>query len=115
MVSKREFVSDELEEELDDTGSGARNYLEEFLSTLFEVVVETPRVALVFSASSESFDFDHKNLVRFSMDPPLTFVPNAIERKAIYQIASDWNLQSPREAIEWIFKQGINSVQKGAG
>ena len=111
----REFASDELEGELDDTVSCARNYLEEFLLALFEAVVETPGVALVFSASSESFAFDHKRLVKFRLDPPLTFVPNETERRAIYQIASDRNLQSPREAIEWIFDQGLNNIQKGPG
>ena len=105
----------ELEGELDDTVSCARNYLEEFLLALFEAVVETPGVALVFSASSESFAFNHERLVKFRLDSPLTFVPNETQRRAIYQIASDRNLPSPREAIEWIFDRGLNYIQKGAG
>jgi len=115
----REFASDELAGELEDTVSCARNYLEEFLLALFDAVVETPRVALVFSVSSDaniqqSFVLDHKKMVKFQLDP-LTFVPNETKRRAIYQIASDRNFQSPREAIEWIFDQGLNNIQKGDG
>lgn len=112
-IYSKEFASDELEGGLDDTVSCARNYLEEFLLALFEAVAETPGVALVFSASSESFAFDHKRLVKFQLDPPLTFVPNETERRAVAQIAADRDFQSPREAMEWIFELGLNNVQKG--
>jgi hypothetical protein len=104
------ILIDGLDEQLDDCDSSTRKYLEEFVLTLFEAVVQTPLVSLVFSASSESLDFDHRRLVKFQFDPSLTFVPNATHRKVIYQIASDRNLRNPKEATEWIFEQGINRV-----